>query len=467
MTRRPIRAAKKAIDVALEAVPGAVVEKVTAATAPLSRYSGRTQAGAAALASALTVLAQPPRARVRRAGSRTVEDIAVRTAQPRETVQQWADDGMLGAPNDDGTWTRDAEERAMLLAFIARHGTSADELRRAVAEGRLPLLALEHVIAGQPELSAREVAQRAGVPLEAALAIWRALGMPAGDLDEPAFTRQEVAALRTLNAMRAVFPDDDLVEASSVVGRAMADVAAASVELFRRRLTARFVESGAGDLDVALRLAAMIDLLVPPLGPLLEVVLRRHLTVSARAEAAAQIEESTSAALSQRVLTVAFADMVGFTSVSEKLSALDVSRLASRLLRCAETVLPRHDARLVKSIGDAVMFTARDPLSCCSAAVELVETAAQESDLPRVRVGAAHGPVLRAYADYFGRTVNVAARLCDAAPAGAVFVTSDDFDASNEAWKEAGLTARDAGALRLKGIKGRVPVLRVSRASKR
>jgi adenylate cyclase len=462
MNQRPLRVAKRAIDVALEAVPGSVVERVTAATAPLTRYSGRTQAGTAALASALAVLAQPPRARQRRASRLTLDKVAAHVGQPLDVVQRWADEGLLGTPLDDGAWSSDVLDRATLLVFAHRHGTSDDELKRAVAEGRLPLLTLEHVIAGEPTLSARDVARRAGVPLEMALAIWRALGMPTDDVDERAFTRDEVAALRTLNAMRSVFTEEDLIEAASVVGRAMADVASASVELFRRRLTARFIEAGVSELEVALRLAAMVDLLVPPLGPLLEVVLRRHLTVSTRAEAAMQIEQSDAAALSQRELTVAFADLVGFTTMSEHLSALEVSRLAARLLHCAESVLPRHEARLVKSIGDAVMFTARDPVSCCRAAIDLIEAAGNEDGLPPVRVGAAHGPVLRAYADYFGRTVNLAARLCDTAPAGAVLLHAPETPVTPEAWKAAGLTAKPGGSLKLKGIETRIPVIRVT-----
>src|SRR3984893_4737258 len=286
--------------------------------------------------------------------------------------------------------------------------------------------------------------------------------MSTDDVDERAFTRDEVAALRTLNAMRSVFTEDDLIEAASVVVRAMADVASASVELFRRRLTARFVEAGVSELEVALRLAGIVGLPVAPRAPLLEVVLRRHLTVSTRAEAAVQIEQSDAAALSQRELTVAFADLVGFTTMSEHLSALEVSRLAARLLHCAESVLPRHEARLVKSIGDAVMFTARDPVSCSRAAIDLIEAAAKEDGLPPVRVGAAHGPVLRAYADYFGRTVNLAARLCDTAPAGAVLLYAPETPVDADAWKVARLIAKPGGSLKLKGIETRIPVIRVT-----
>jgi len=459
--RRPIRAAKRVFDAAVETVPGAVVEKVTAATAPLTRYSGRTHAGAAALSSALAVLAQPPRPRNRRDSRYTKEEIATHVNQTSDVVSKWVDAGWLAGADDAGTFGRDAVERATLIAFATRRGASDSELQRAVDEGQLPLMVLEHVIAGEASLTAREVAAKAGVPLDMALDIWRALGMPVGDLDEPAFTRNEVSALRTMGALRAVFTREDLVEAASVVGRAMADVGAASAELFRRRLTARFMESGGSELDVALRLSAVTDLLVPPLGPLLEVVLRRHLMVTARAEAAMQIERSDGASLSERELTVAFADLVGFTTASQRLSALEVSQMAAQLLHCAESVLPRHEARLVKSIGDAVMFTSRDPVACAKASLDLIETAARESDLPPVRAGAAHGPVLRAYADYFGRTVNLAARLCDAAPPGTLLLHAGDATIDDAALSEAGLRVQRRDSMRVKGVDDRVAVLRI------
>jgi len=456
--RRPLRVAKRALDAALDAVPGAVVERVTSASAPLTRYSGRTSAGAAALASALALLAQPPRARRRRATKYTLAEIAGHIDEPNAVVERWAGEGLLGEHDADGCWSREALDRATLLAFAHDHGTSDDELEAAAHDGRLPLVVLEHVLSGETPLSANDVARRAGVPLDLALRIWRALGFPIDSPDDPLFARGEISALRVLAAMRSVFTEDDLVEAASVVGRAMAEVSAASTELFRRRLTAPYLEAGASELETSLRLAAVTDLLVPTLGPMLEVVLRRHLAVAARAEAALQIEQTGDAAASQRQLTVCFADLVGFTSASEKLTPLEVGMLASRLLRCAEQTVVPQGGRIVKSIGDAVMFTARDPLSGARMALGLIDAAAA-AELPPVRAGAAHGPVLRAYADFFGRTVNIAARLCDVATAGEVLVYSPEVD--DAALQAGGLQVHRGRPRKLRGIDGALPVLHV------
>jgi class 3 adenylate cyclase len=146
------------------------------------------------------------------------------------------------------------------------------------------------------------------------------------------------------------------------------------------------------------------------------------------------------------------------------MNVLEVSQMAETFLRAAEQVFPEHDARIVKSIGDAVMFTAPDIPSACAAAAALIE-AAGKSEVPPLRIGIAFGPMLRAYADYFGRTVNIASRLSDVAKAGEILVLRPEKPVRDGAWRNFRLVARDAGRKRLRGVDGRVPVLRVERGS--
>ena len=463
MARAPLTVARRAIDAAVGAVPGSVVERVSAAGAPLSRYSGRTRAGAAALASALAALTHPPRHSRRRLESISVDGIAAEIGRADGEVRAWADAGVLGAPRGDGSFGPDALERAELIDFAVRRGASPQEIENAARAGRLELLALEWVVAGDATLTGRDVAARAGVPLELAVAVWQAFGFPAGDVDERRFSRQEVQAMRVIGALRSVFTEDDLVEAASVVGRAMSEVSVAAVELFRRRVTGPFVEAGLGELEVALRLAAMAELMIPPLEPVLQVAFRRHLQGAVQSEAALRLEESTRELSDVTELGVGFADLVGFTRLSETMSPLELGELAARLLRAAEGVFAGHGVRTVKSIGDAVMFTARDPVDCCNAALDLAETAAGDPALPPVRVGVAYGPVLRAYADYFGRTVNIAARLCDAARPQEVLFHAAPGAVDPDAWTAAALVAHPGKRLALKGIRDRVPTLLVRR----
>jgi adenylate cyclase len=460
MTRQPLGAARRAIDAAVSAVPGSVVERVASVGAPLGRFSGRTRAGAAALASALTVLTRPPRARVRSETS-SLDAMASELGRSEGEVQAWADAGLLGEDVPaDGAWPAAAIERAALVDFLLRRGIPERDVEEAARAGRLSLVVLERVVGGDPVLTGEEVARRAGVPLEVAVRVWRAFGFPAADLAERRFSRQDVYALRVIGALQSVFTEDDLIEAASVVGRAMAEVSAASVELFRRRVTLPYIEAGVNQLDAALRLAAMSEILIPPLEPVLEVAFRRHLQAAVQAEAAIGIEEVDGAVGDLQDVTIGFADLVGFTTLSERLDPLEIVAMATRLLHTAEPVFAAHGARTVKSIGDAVMFTTRAPTDACRAALDLI-TAAAVAELPPVRAGLACGPVLRAYADYFGRTVNVASRLCDVAGPGEVLVHVPAAAMDTTMWSKAGLELTPVRRLSLKGIKRPVEVFSV------
>ena len=460
MARQSRSAARRALDAAVAAVPGSVVERVASVGAPLSRFSGRTRAGAAALSSALTVLTRPPRSRPARVDAVSIDAVAQDVGRSEEDVRAWAEGGLLGPAPVDGAWAPSTLDRAALVDFLLRHGVPEADVQQAAGNGRLSLLLLERVVGGEPTLTGVEVARRAGVQLELAQRVWAAFGFPAADVEERRFSRQDVYAMRVIGALRSVFTEDDLIEAASVVGRAMAEVSAASVELFRRRVTLPYREAGVGEVDAALRLAAMSELLIPPLEPVLEVAFRRHLQAAVQAEAAVGIEEVGEAAGELQEVTVGFADLVGFTTLSERLDPLALGAMATRLLHIAEPVFGAHSTRTVKSIGDAVMFTARAPMDACRAALELI-AAATGADLPPVRAGLACGPVLRAYADYFGRTVNIASRLCDVASPGRVLVhvPADSIDPAD--WIAAGLELEPVRRLSLKGIKRPVDVFDV------
>ena len=427
--------------------------------------AGSGPLGAAALARGLRLLAQPPAARQPITGEMTAAEIAKRVGRPVATINRWAGAGLLGPPTQTARlrkWGRAGLENARLVDYLLRHGVTWEILLREAREGRLPQLVLAKALGAHGGLTRDQVAARAGVPVELAASVWRALGAAApAEANEPVYSSTEVEALRLIGAMRAMYTDDDLIEATSVVGRAMHEVAEAVLELFRRRVARPFAEAGGGELEIMLRLATAIDITVPTLGPLLELALRRQLEATSRAETILRYEAATGGLGGQVEMAVGFADIVGFTAASSQLSALELSQMAETLLKCAEVALPPHDARIVKSIGDAVMFTAPDLVSACAAAASLLE-AAESSGLPRLRVGVAFGPMLRAYADYFGRTVNIASRLSDAARAGEILVLRPEDPIPAQAWDAHGLVVKDAGKKSLRDVDGRVRVLRVT-----
>ncbi|GAC1327907.1 MAG: hypothetical protein NVSMB17_02620 [Candidatus Dormibacteria bacterium] len=450
-----------ALDLFTRAVPDDLVREVVVHSAPMARLGGRTHAGALALSQTLKLLSQPPAARQPVKDAMTLEEIGKRVGRSRNVVAGWADESLLGPPLATGRgrkWGRDGLERARLVDYLLRHGIAREQLLEAARTDQLAMLVLSQTLAGRASLTRQQVARATGVSEALVAAITQALGVASGEQDEAVYTEREVQAIRLMGALRSVYTDEDLLEVASVVGRAMHEVAEATVELFRRRFAQPFADAGASELELMLRLATVIDLTVPTTGPMLELVLRRQLEVTGRSEAIIHLER-TGDLDGQVELAVGFADIVGFTAASTKMNALEVSQLAARLLHAAERVFPAGGARIVKTMGDAVMFTAPDRVSAARVAGDLLREWSGEAGVPPLRVGIAHGPMLRAYADYFGRTVNVASRLGDLAPAGSIYLARSRPAVPAERWREAGLRASSAGDKQLKGIDGRVGVL--------
>jgi adenylate cyclase len=466
---RARRAGTRAVTTAMRTMPGPVVRRLVQVWAPLARYGGTSRGGAVALAKAIGLLAEPPL--TLRDGERTVSlsELAALVGRTDEEVERWARAGLLGDPVDPvepgrpSVWGSPTIERARLIDYLLSHGVDEEEIVAAHGQRRLPLLVIDQAVSDRTTLTREEVARRAGVDPEFAARIWRALGLPPGDPGERLFSRRDVEGMRIVAAMRTIFTDDDLIEATSVLGLAMSQVATSQVELFRRRI-AQHMGGAIGNLDFVLRSAAMVDIMLPTVGQLLDIVYRRHIEAAVRGESVALVEAAEGGLPGQVDLCVGFADLVGFTAASEQMLPMELGEMAAGLVRHAEATLPSRGARIVKTIGDAVMFTAPDAASAAAAALDLVEAAGRDGALPPLRAGLAFGPVLRRYGDCFGRTVNVASRLCTVAAPGAVLLyCSSSLDPSTLAAQ--GVALGKPTTVKAKGIEGGLEAVPVVRSS--
>jgi adenylate cyclase len=151
--------------------------------------------------------------------------------------------------------------------------------------------------------------------------------------------------------------------------------------------------------------------------------------------------------------------MVGFTRLGEAVPPEDLERLASHLAGLAREVA-MAPVRFVKTIGDAVMLVCADPVPLLDAMLDLV-AAADDTDLPQLRVGVASGSAITRAGDWFGSPVNVASRVTGAARPGAVLVAVSAHELIGEndrfAWSF-------AGARHLKGVRGETRLYRARRA---
>jgi adenylate cyclase len=268
---------------------------------------------------------------------------------------------------------------------------------------------LESALLGDaPRHTSEAVADAAGVTLEEARRLWRALGFPdAGEA--AAFTDADLSALSTLvHAVQQGSIDfDTAVRLTRAVGQTMARLADWQVAT----LAGRVEQLEAGDeatgsrIGSALRLAEQVGV---PFEQLIIYAWRRHLAAAVtRVEALGAADED----LHTVQVTVGFADLVSFTALSNE---MDEDRIGDMVeifeSRCADVVAGRH-GRVIKTLGDSVLFVSEDPVRAMQIALSIVDVIGNDKRLPDVRLGLATGSVVMRLGDVFGPPVNLAARL--------------------------------------------------------
>ena len=264
------------------------------------------------------------------------------------------------------------------------------------------------ILGEEPELSAADVAERTGISVEDARRLWRALGFPEHG-EERAFNNADVEAVSTLVAgVESGLIDLDLaVTLTRAVGQTMARLADWEVAALVPRIEEL---QGSGD-GAPTRIETARQLLEEFGGPFEELLIyswRRHLAAAvARMEAMGADEED----LSTSQVSVGFADIVSFTALSNDLSRERIGDLVELFeSRCAD-VVARHNGRVIKSIGDSVLFVNDDPIRAYDTAEGIITVIGRDKRMPDVRVGLASGSVVMRMGDVFGPPVNMAARL--------------------------------------------------------
>ncbi len=220
------------------------------------------------------------------------------------------------------------------------------------------------------------------------------------------------------------------------------------------------LKPGATELDIAKASQALASQIAPRLGPMIEAMMFMQLRHSMETEAVNASERAAGAPLpGARQVAVAFADLVGFTRLGEAVPPEELGQLSDRLAELARDIAA-PPVRLVKTIGDAVMFVCPDPAPLLDAVLKLVEVTDSDNDFPRLRAGVAAGSAVSRAGDWFGSPVNAASRVTGVARPGSVLAAESVRDAVGDA---AGFSWSFASARHLKGIKGDVRLFRVRR----
>jgi len=274
----------------------------------------------------------------------------------------------------------------------------------------VPAALERELLGGERRYTRREVAEHAGVPIEHARVLWRALGFADVDDDNVAFTEQDVEALRAVDGLvrRGVIDADTQLAMTRAMGQSLARLADWHVSAITSALDSEQAPATEDAAEVA-------HDLVPVVEGLIGYVWRRHLAATAGRTLTDDRASSTS-------LVVGFADLVGFTALTRQVGEDELASVVSTFEGLASDVVAEQSGRVVKTLGDEVMFTAAEPAQGAEIALLLTERVEEAEDVPDVRVGLACGPVLARLGDVYGEPVNIASRLTSIARPASILV---------------------------------------------
>jgi len=346
------------------------------------------------------------------------------------------------------------QARLRLLTRLYDEGVTLEELCAAVVSERLALLPVDRVLGGEARYTADEIAAEAGIDTQMLIDALAAFGLPPVQAGERRLGEADLAAaLRMRAALDAGLPPERIVDINRVIGRSMAQVAAA----LRQLVGDTFLSAGNPEDVAAERLETAARSLMPALGPTLEHGFSLHLRELLRGDAVDAAVLRSGAMAGEGSLSVAFADLVGFTWLGGQVPADELGEVARRLEELTRAELRPH-VRLVKTIGDAVMLVSPDPVALVHTLLALAEVAGAAGEaegFPRVRAGVATGDALERDGDIYGNAVNLASRLTAIARPGSVLTD----DATHAAVGRA-VAWSFAGERTIKGMRGEQRIFR-------
>jgi adenylate cyclase len=392
-------------------------------------------------------------------------EVAERAGVDLDYVIKLVDVGVL-APDGDGTFTEGDVRRARLYQGLERTGLPLEAIREALEAGELSFGWLDNplydLIAPLTSRSFRDVATETGVPLELLRVLREALGFALPEPDD----RMREDELRVVPLIQKLvssgFPTSVLDRLLRVYGDALRRIAEVEADWWHRYVVLPSLASGMTEVEMHEATLGFGVELEPLLEQALLAIYHAHQEHTWVENLIGEIEDALDrTGLRSRLIrppAICFLDITGYTRLTEERGDEAAAELAARLTPLVQRPAERHDGKVVKWLGDGVMFHFREPTGAVVAALEMVD-AISAAGLPPAHVGLDTGPVVFQGGDYFGRTVNLAARIGEQAAPGQVLVTQEIVDrvASD------GIAFEPVGAVELKGVSEPVLLHAVSR----
>jgi adenylate cyclase len=350
----------------------------------------------------------------------TVTEAAARVGVTPATLRRWVREGLV--PQYDGEWTFAAIGHARIVSRMRERGHSIAEIRQATAEGRLAFGYVEELFGDdEGRYSRAEASDETGLDADLIERIQHALGVSVAQAES--LSEDELQLLRYVAAvLDAGLPLGAMLQLVRVYGQAMAQVADAEVRLFHLYVHEPLMRSGATGLEMAEEMGDLARELLPLASPVMDQVHQRYLQHFVEQDVVGHMEvdlDGAAVELGRLRVAIAFADLAGYTRLTEEEGELQAVDAVERFVESVEVTLP-EEARIIKTIGDEVMVVGSDPATIVDWAVGF-QRLHQERPLPRI--GIHYGNALYRDGDYYGRDVNIASRVAARSAGGEVLVT--------------------------------------------
>jgi adenylate cyclase len=384
-------------------------------------------------------------------------ELAGRARVAPEVVGQLVELGILGA----GPYGPGDVRRVRLVDACEQAGLSLEGIGAAIADGRLSLAFLDLLTLAGRSLTGTTYAQlcgQEGLPIELVQRVHEASGLGRPRPEDPIhpLDRDLLGAAR-LGRMLGL-DDGVLIRIARVYGENLRRIAQAEPEFYHDHVEGPLLASGMNEQQMRETATQMSDQLAGVVQRMLLAIYTRHQERYTIDHLVGHIEAVVTERRPQRPPAMCFLDLAGYTRLTEERGDRAAAALATSLADLVERVSLPHGGQPVKWLGDGVMFHFKLPGQGVVAALEMVERTPQ-AGLPPAHVGLHAGPVVFQDGDYFGRTVNLAARIAGHAGPGEVLV-SDEVVAECAG---GAVAFEPIGAVPLKGVAGPVPLHRAAR----
>jgi adenylate cyclase len=400
-------------------------------------------------------------------GEHSRQEVARRAGVDPGYVDRLIELGIL-QPGDDGALSQGDVLRARWVHSLGVAGVPLEGMATAVRDGALSFSYLDASAFDQfaqvSDTTFRQLSERTGIPMDLLKVVREAVGFaeprPEDRVREDELAIVPIIELQLSNGVRPVAIERWL----RVCAESLRRIAETETHWWRTEVEQPLLQKGMSTTEMLEAQAEFGSRIAPFIEQVLLAIYhgqQEHAwSQSALEDVEAALERAGLLSRLHRPPAVSFLDLTGFTRLTEEQGDEAAADLAEKLAALVRLCSQEHEGRPVKWLGDGVMFYFQDPAQSVLAALDMVEGAANRA-LPPARVGIHAGAVIFQEGDYFGRTVNVAARIADFARPGEVLVSQEVVDSADGT----PLTFTDVGDVELKGVSGTLRLHSAHRAT--